>query len=493
MQSKIAAAREKMMAFRTPEEAQAAGEEFNNRDRICLECRGRTVWGAMETRCDQCLSKDPKYASQQIVNQMAEETPVAETRNAKLDFPEDCMYGKMGEWAKAMHVNHGLAYPALLGAYSIKPNYDVMADTRINLYVPLIAKPEGGKNQAIKRALNVVGVTREEAMPTTIGGDAQLASILGDKPVRKKRGEPEGDKRNPGPKKLLIVNNEMGDVLRKTAIKDSTLGPRLCDLWDESYYTKPHERGMITVDCRLSWLGGIPADETEPERFTELMGTETNFGLYPRFIFGYSGAAFNYRKWSNPTSNYGSQSVVVSEDQFDEQAAVFANGGVTLVESFSPEAMAMHEDWNPVVVGVGRLKFNLKKVAVLTASANGERVVGAECMGCAIRFMEWQIEIRKVFVPGEADDRNRQAQFTDRLIRALKDYGADKYEDAGDHRLYKWVSWRRISADRKWGKKIDPSTILRTISDAAKLGIIAYEDPENKEHSKVRLITRRKQ
>ncbi len=43
----------------------------------------------------------------------------------------------------------GLAYPALLGCYSILPDSDTMLDMRINLYVALIAHVGGGKNVAI--------------------------------------------------------------------------------------------------------------------------------------------------------------------------------------------------------------------------------------------------------------------------------------------------------------------------------------------------------
>jgi hypothetical protein len=309
-------------------------------------------------------------------------------------MPDACMYGKMGEWARGMGVPLGVAYPALIGAYSVKPNLDEMCRTRINTYVALMWEAGGGKNVTINRAMDVVGISAGEYQRVKPGGETQLAVVLGDKPAKKGSKE-----REPGKKKLLMVTTELGDVLRKTSMDNSTLASTLCDLWDENDYSKPLPGGGHTdVDCRLSWMGGIPANLKKPEKFLELFGGETNYGLYPRFIFGYCDKPWRYEEWDNPFKSMAIN--FPAEDEVEEMA--FNTFACTVVTSMEEKAEAMLDQWNPPVPDAGRLRYNAKKVALLSASANSETTVTAECMRKALLFMEWQIDIRKQFKPGAA-------------------------------------------------------------------------------------------
>jgi bifunctional DNA primase/polymerase-like protein len=415
-------------------------------------------------------SDDPKAPAADVSEgAAASEASGGEELDAALEFPEECLYGKAGKLARQMNTPLGLAYPALVTAFSVLPRADEMLGTRLNLYCGLIAAPEMGKNESIKRGLIFANLVKDvDFKRSPIGGDAQLTHLLGDKQGKKK-----SDPRDPGPKRLLLVNNELTDVLKKTGIDNSTLGSRLCDLWDENDYTKPVDRQTVTVDCRLSWIGGIPADEKKADRFTQLFGVETNHGLYPRFVFGYFGGEWAYVPFEmpEPLTNEG--------DAADAFAT--ANGGLAVVSSIDPEARKLLDEWTPDIVGKGRLKYNCKKWAILTAAINGEHRVTAACARKAIRMFEWQVAIRRKFQPGEADDRNREAQFTDILLKALVAYGGDK----------KFVSWKRIANDRKWVRQIDPSIILRAIANLDKIGTIQHEkyDEENGKPlgSKIRL------
>ncbi|MGA2355225.1 MAG: hypothetical protein ABSG02_12055, partial [Terriglobales bacterium] len=64
----------------------------------------------------------------EITGTMSEEAgPPAEARDdGSLAFPEECMYGRMGEWARSLGTPLGHAYPAMLGAYSFVPDLDSM-------------------------------------------------------------------------------------------------------------------------------------------------------------------------------------------------------------------------------------------------------------------------------------------------------------------------------------------------------------------------------
>jgi hypothetical protein len=95
-----------------------------------------------------------------------------------------------------------------------------------------------------------------------------------------------------------------------------------------------------------------------------LFSSESNYGLHPRFIFGYSAVAFNYRHWERPSE--ANETVITTEDAIDELVE-WQHGGVTLVLSFSAEAQALYDGWNPAVASIWRLRQNLIKVALPTA------------------------------------------------------------------------------------------------------------------------------
>jgi Bifunctional DNA primase/polymerase, N-terminal len=396
-----------------------------------------------------------------------------------LAFPEECTQDdNLGDWARMTEMPLSLAYPAMLACVSVKPYLTRMADARVNIYCALLVKPGGGKNEVIRRALVVSGLTpKTDYMKTAPGGDAQLSSMLGDKAKRRAKDSPE--EREPGPAKMLMVTNEIGDVLSKTTIDNSTLASRLCDMWDDSEFTKPVGRDRIEVNCRLSWLGGMPVWLENTEKFSEFMGGETNFGLYPRFIFGYGDADYIYSDWL-PVVAATSQTVVADSNLASFDSAVsdglsdFNNDGVTVVQRLSDEARSLYDAWMPENEHRGRLRYNAKKIAVLKAAFNGEREVTAQRMRQAIMFMEWQIVIRGYFQPGTAKESNKEAWFVDRLVPALERAGACE----------KFVSWRRISLDNRWDRRIDPGVQLRTVQGLVELGRLieeAVDDEKRKE------------
>jgi DNA-directed RNA polymerase subunit RPC12/RpoP len=431
-------------------------------------------------RCDDCYFKLMDTVKGVIQARQAERRP--KPPDDPLAFPEECLADdRLGDMAKDMRMPLGLAYPAVLACASAKPNFERMCGARLNLYCALIVKPGGGKNEAIRRALTMMelipGLDYKMSAP---GGDAQLVSLLGDRASGKK-----GDReRIPGPKKMLLVCNEIGDMLRKTGIDNSTLASRMCDFWDCSEYDKPTgKNGEVThVDCRISWLGGLPASVEQAEKFSELFGGETNFGLYPRFIYGYSGVKFNFRDWEVPSKGAAGHSVAInSEDDAADALANFSNNDVKVVHRISNEAMTLYDAWEPGGDHEGRLKYNAKKIAILKACFNGEDVVTAKRMQQAITFMEWQIRIRETFKPGVAKETNREAWFTEHLIPALERAGACK----------QFVSWRRISLRNHWDERIDAGVQIRTVENLVMLGRL-IEEPEDEDESKKRKSRRQR-
>jgi hypothetical protein len=366
-----------------------------------------------------------------------------------LAFPNEAMYGKLGQMAEAMNMPLGLAYPALIGTYSVMPELDEMSDTRINGYVILLAAPGGGKNVAIKRALAIIKPPKEAYKKSAPVSDRGVMSLIGHK-VERKRGQKEV---TPGPRRLLLVTNEAANVLKKANIKNSSLGATLCELWDENEYAPADRNGEQPCNCRLSWIGGLPIKREHPEEFGEYFGRESGRGLLSRTILGFSDAKFNYKQWKVPDVWGHSEDDMLDELGFQHPQEV----------QLTAECIQMLEEWEPMDEDeAGRFKYNGTKVALLSASANGDKVVSRECMQAALEFAKWQERLREVFTVGVAAENSLEAQFTESLIIALKQKGADT----------KFVSWRRLAHDRKWEIRFGPRVVNTTVENLIQSGTL---------------------
>ena len=110
----------------------------------------------------------------------------------------------------------------------------------------------------------------------------------------------------------------------------------------------------------------------------------------------------------------------------------------------------------------GRLKYIAKKVALLTAAANGDKTVGVECMNPAIEFAKWQGRLREVFKIGVAEENSLEAQFTEALLGALKQKGGEN----------NFIAWRRLVHDRKWEERFGPRVVNTTVKALVESGTL---------------------
>ncbi|HKN16241.1 MAG TPA: hypothetical protein VJX47_04835 [Candidatus Sulfotelmatobacter sp.] len=379
----------------------------------------------------------------------AVDEPTEEQQTVVTEFPDDCMYGEAKVLAKQLKVPHGLGYPALIGCYSIRPEANVVCGTLLTMDVALCAPVGGGKNVAMDRAARLLDLTKDteykKAAPAGVRG---LFTLIGDKPS----GKPKDKTRIPGPKKLLLLTHEMTDVLKMTGLENSTLASRLCDLWDDPEFDYPTKEGIIGVNCRLSWIGGVPCSVENPVRFTELFDSETSHGLYDRLILGYSDVKFNYKHWSPPKGP--------AIDFSDYSAEMPPH-----VESVDSAAQALYDAWEPNDDGA-RTKQNCMKVALITTMMNHESRVSTECMAKAIRFMQWQIELKKVFEPGNA--LNDAARLRTIILHAMKRKGADT----------KYINLKRLAHDSKWAFRFSDWLVLSVITNLESMGEIIAKPEE---------------
>ena len=397
------------------------------------------------------LNNDPLPA-EPATPAKAVEAPQSQQETDPLAFPEDALYGEMGRLAKQMKMPLGLAYPALLGCYSSIPELDEMGDgCRINLYVALIAHVGGGKDTAIRRAREILNLEPgKDWKSLTLASDRGLMNVIGDTPI----GGRKSKEREPGPSRMLLIANEMSLTIKKAAIDNSTLAGTLNVLWDQNEYEVADKNGIQSCDCRLSWVGGIPVKKDDPSEFSNIFGRETTNGLLDRMILGYSGTRFNYKPWTAP-------SVAVSDnDDYTFTGEVEA----TAVTKVDPEAQALYDElfdlWKDNDAS-GRLRFNLMKVACLTASCNQDGTVTLPCMQAAVRFFEWQIKLREVFAPGIAEN-TLEAKFAEVAMKEFIRAGG----------LDKDISWKRIAHDLKWSDRFGDRLVANGIKNMIETGRI---------------------
>jgi len=149
------------------------------------------------------------------------------------------------------------------------------------------------------------------------------------------------------------------------------------------------------------------------------------------------------------------------------------------VGAFSDEAQKLFDDWNPAGGG-SRIKQNCIEVALITTMINREETVTEECMECAIGVMEWQIELRKVFQPGEA--LNDEARCRVAVLSAMEVAGAkDTY-----------VNIKRMAHDRKWGNRFGDRIVKNAITNLEDMceivpKIIETDDGKKKSKSHYKL------
>jgi hypothetical protein len=409
--------------------------------------------------------------------------PEANEDAENLEMPESAMYGYLAELAKLMKMPFGLAYPALLGCYSVIPDEDELQRTRINFYVALLAVVGGGKNVAIKRAREILDLNREYWMLTEPGGDKQLLGLIGDTVVKLKGRPPE---RIPGPRKMLIISNEMNTVVKKMGISNSSLASTLTDLWDENRKVSPGSGTIPThnVNCRLSWIGGVPIDKDSPEEFAETFGRETGNGLMSRLVFGYSGVKFNYKRWEPPLNTVKAAQCVVTEldmervkaeckDKYKgttEDEGVAELAALREVDPTLPEHLEKQiDEWEPEN-GDARTKYHLHKLIMLTSHANKDREVTQECVNAAMEFMRWQVRIKEVFKIGIAPQHSLEAQFAEACLSALERKRIDSNEKA--------ISWTRLGHDLKWSKKFSPRNVAQGIQNLVTAGELQFHTDE---------------
>jgi hypothetical protein len=309
------------------------------------------------------------------------------------------------------------------------------------------------------RAIETFGLIKgQDWKVTTASSDRGLMQILGSKTT----GKGTNKKVEPGPSRILLRSNEMGATLKKAAIEGSVLSDMLCEIWDTGMWECSDKTGTQECDCRMSWLGGVPVPADDPEEFAAAFSKFASYGLMSRLILGYSTIPFihNGKPWKPRVTD--------CEAIFDfTNPSDFVPTSATLVRQIEPEAEALYDTWSHSQDKDGRLKYNLKKVALLCASANGDETLNIKCMMSCINFMNWQAALREVFRPSEAMG-TPESILGEVIMRKFRKLGNRP------------ILWREVAHDMKWAKH-GPGLLTRTIDNLVAIGELAWATEEGKD------------
>ena len=174
-------------------------------------------------------------------------------------------------------------------------------------------------------------------------------------------------------------------------------------------------------------------------------------------ILGYSTDPWEYQPWG-----WRRRDVPIEASADDYTSGL--PKPVTIVSGMSDEAQRLFYQWKSKSDDSGRLRYNLMKVALLTASANGDEIVTAEGMQAAIEFMGWQERLLEVFVPGISV--TLEGRFAEAALAAFRRRGGEK----------KPVSWKRIAHDLKWSSKYGTRVVTQGIKGLLESGEIYPEE-----------------
>jgi hypothetical protein len=339
-------------------------------------------------------------------------------------MPVECLYGWLGEKAKELDAPLGAAYTACTIVFGSQRKF-VCNNVMPNLYALLLSPPHGGKTVVMRRAAQSIAIQEDIIKKSNLASDRGIYKLFNPVEKKKKDGEAEDTGLPKETKSHLLFSREFKDTMNKLNMSGSSLGPVLCDLWDDFEAGTADKFGAVSVNVCLNILGGLPVENTGD--FSRHFGNNTSGGFYDRFIYApiHKGWEWNHEWVPKSDVRYPKDPVRVPSYCY-QMAKAWKNRG-------------LYED-----VDRDRLAEIALRLAVIWTAANHEAEVSKECMDCALLFTTWQERVRHFYSTGVAE--NIAAQCTTDIIKAFGECrGADDKTVHGN--------WRKLSRKHHWSER----------------------------------------
>ena len=353
-----------------------------------------------------------------------------------LAMTRDCMYGRAGEWADLIQGPDGPAYVSILAVAA--SHKIVCSGATPRIFVALLGGVRLGKSTCINRALEIVpheATSIKREFPASLPG---LAKILYDP------GKDDPKVGDPGYTKphVLFALDELEPILCacQTPGSGRALEGGLRTLWGATDTGSADKRGNGKISAHINMIGPLPVENSR--EFEKHFGVGSRGGLHDRFIF----APFPNFRWKWNHINWSAPIVKTWKDTGDTIEVEALDDAPMKPESDSRPAPFkafiqvphyvndMLQDWIDAApmsasdpdkqTDRSRLGEQAVRVAVITASCNGDDHVTVEGMQAALRFAEWQERVISVYQPAESD--NMYAKFMIAVEKACRKALKDK-------------------------------------------------------------------
>lgn len=375
-----------------------------------------------------------------------------------LAMPRDCMYGRAGEWADLIEGPDG---PAYLATIAVAASNDIRCSVHTiipRVYVAHLGPTKVGKSTCTDRAVKVAPKTGNivHQFPASLPG---LAKIL-----HPGTGKDAPDLDAPGyvPPTVTFCADELEALLQalKTPGSGAALDATLRTLWSKSEAGSGDKKGCHRIKADINILGNLPV--ANAQEFAKMFGVGTRGGLYSRFLFSVfpDRWRWNHISWKAPVvDGWQLPDAVIDVSALDDTSAMDANwippaprdtrpapysNLVQVPEYVEPALQAwIDEGGTNSNENRDRLAEQVIRVAVITASCNGDSEITRECLQAALKFGEWQERIAKTYQPALSDEKSDQfAAALEAELRARQ-----------KGRPAKWFEkWSRICNEKSWYK-----------------------------------------
>jgi len=214
--------------------------------------------------------------------------------------------------------------------------------------------------------------------------------------------------------KLILSLYEFKQFVDKCTIKNSVLLPCINTLFESNRYEShtKHE-GFCLNNAHLSLISASTIDTYE----RTWKGSFTDIGFNNR-LFLVPGRG--EKKYSLPKQ--------IPEDEKRKISAgigdIIGFAGNGLVLSFSPESRKVYDDWYMFTkrsIHAKRLDTYALRFMTLIAANEKKSEIDVITVQKALLLMEWQLEVRKLYDPIDAD--NEMAKMEERIKRQLSSRG----------------------------------------------------------------------
>lgn len=376
--------------------------------------------------------------------------PPQSPQNGALDLPEDATYGWAKQHADTLHAPRGWAYVSTLTAFASQGINESTTDAwsvRPTLYSILLGRVGEGKSVMIDRALGSLTLAPNSLKSIIPASDKGLQKIF---PAPE---APEADLMNTPT--VLLHSDEAIITFKKIAIGGSTLAPTFCTLYYKDEAGSADKTGEYKISVRLNMLGAVPCDSVED--FTAVFGAELLAGLYSRMIIC-PGPEEDWRwdrRW-RPNSVQRIPTKVIFPD--------FAHAACDAWEA-AGKALGLRR---------GRLADIARRVALISASANGDKTITPECITAALKFAEWQEKVKDIYRPSTA--LNKEAECANAILDTIKNAMAlhangTPMMSSGKPIVHAdgWFNWRLLDRakglSRKYGGLVTRSRSALTVAN----------------------------